>query len=177
MSSEFRVAVSSKSGCGNTTVSRIVGESLGIPLVNYTFHDIAREEGVTFEEICRRAENDSRYDREVDRKQVELARQSSCVLASRLAIWLMENEADMTVYLTAGLAVRAQRIARRDRVTVDEAIRDTLARDARDRQRYLRLYGIDIDRYGHATLVVNTELGDQHYVAERILATARVLMG
>jgi cytidylate kinase len=177
MSSELRIAVSSKSGCGNSTVSRIVAQRLGVRLVNYTFHDMARERGMSFEEICRLAEADASIDRELDRRQVELARESSCVLASRLAIWLLEEDADITVYLTASSGVRAERIAGREGVSVETAHRDTLARDARDRQRYLRLYGIDIDQYGHASLVVNTELGDQNYVAGQILACVRALTG
>ena len=177
MSSELRIAVSSKSGCGNSTVSRIVSEKLGVRLVNYTFHDMARERGVSFEELCRLAEADSSFDRELDRKQVELARESSCVLASRLAIWLLEEDADVTVYLTASLAVRAERIARREGVGVETAHRDTLARDARDRQRYLKLYGIDIDQFGHASIVVNTELGDQNYVSAQILGYVGGLKG
>ena len=164
------IAVSSKSGCGNSTVSRMVADRLGLRFVNYTFHDMAREQGVSFEEICRRAEEDSSYDEQLDRRQIELARAGSCVLASRLAIWLLRKEADFTVYLTAGLDVRAERIARREGVAVEVAYRETLARDARDRQRYIRLYGIDIDHYAHASLVVDTEKGDQNYVADQILA-------
>lgn len=169
MSSDLVIAVSSKSGCGNSTVSRLVAERLGLRLVNYTFHDMARERGVSFEELCRLAEKDAELDYALDRRQVELAREGSCVLASRLAIWLMEEDADLTVYLTAGLDVRAQRIAQREGVAVETAYRQTMERDARDRQRYIRLYGIDVDRFSHAALVVDTELGDQHYVAERIL--------
>lgn len=170
MSSDLIIAVSSKSGCGNSTVSRIVADRLGLRLVNYTFHDMARERGMSFEEFCRIAESDPECDYAVDRRQVELARQGRCVLASRLAIWLMKDEADFTVYLTAGLEVRARRIARREGIAYEVAHEQTLARDARDRQRYIRLYGIDVDRYGHADLVVNTELGDQDYVAGQILA-------
>jgi CMP/dCMP kinase len=177
MSSDLTIAVSSKSGCGNSTVSRIVAERLGLRLVNYTFHDMARERGMSFEDFCRMAESDPECDYAVDRRQVELARQGRCVLASRLAIWLLEEDADFTVYLTASLEVRARRIAQRERVPVDVAYRQTLERDARDRQRYIRLYGIDVDKYHHAGLIVDTELGDQDYVAEQILARVPARQG
>jgi CMP/dCMP kinase len=167
---DLLIAVSSKSGCGNSTVSRIVAGRLGLRLVNYTFHDMARERGVSFEEVCRQAEQDPSYDRALDSRQVELARAGRCVLASRLAIWLLRGEADLTVYLTARLEVRAERIARREGIAVEEAYQNTLERDARDRRRYISLYGIDVDSYGHAGLVVDTEQGDQDYVAGRILA-------
>jgi cytidylate kinase len=34
MSNELRIAVSGKSGCGNTTVSRLLSQRLGIRLIN-----------------------------------------------------------------------------------------------------------------------------------------------
>ena len=47
------------------------------------------------------------------------------------------------------------------------------ARDNRDRNRYLRLYQIDIDDYRLADLVVDTEAGEPPYLADTILAALR----
>jgi cytidylate kinase len=168
MSNEIRIAVSGKSGCGNTTVSRILAEQLGVRLINYTFHDMAEERGIPFEELCLLAESDSQYDRHLDSRQVELAMEGSCVLASRLAIWLLE-QADLKVYLYASTEVRARRIAEREKIEWQQSLQDIRARDSRDRNRYLRLYGIDIDDYEFADLVVDTEAGDQFFVVERII--------
>jgi cytidylate kinase len=165
---EVRIAVSGKSGCGNTTVSKILARRLGIQLINYTFHDMAAEEGISFEQLCQLAEADSRYDRHLDRRQVELAMEGSCVLASRLAIWLLE-QADLRVYLLASPEVRAKRIARREGIPWRRSLQDLETRDTRDRNRYLKLYGIDIDTYDFADLIVDTERGDQFYVVEKIV--------
>ena len=171
-SSEARIAISGKSGCGNSTVSRIVAERLGLKLINYTFHDMARERGVTFEEICRLAEQDNQYDLYLDRRQVEMASAGGCVLASRLAIWLLPK-AGLKVYLSASQAVRAQRIAQREGLDMAHSLEDLEQRDTRDRNRYLRLYGIDLDDFCAADLVVDTEAGDPSFVAETILAALR----
>jgi cytidylate kinase len=168
MSSEIRIAVSGKSGCGNTTVSRLVSERLGIRLINYTFHDMAKERGIAFEQLCLMAENDDQYDRYLDRRQVELALEGSCVLASRLAIWLLE-QADLSVYLYASAKIRARRISRREGTQWRQSLQDIEVRDSRDRNRYLKLYGMDIDNYDFADLIVNTEQGDQFYVVDRIV--------
>jgi cytidylate kinase len=167
MSNELRIAISGKSGCGNTTVSRLLSERLSLQLINYTFHDMARELGLSFEEVCRLAERDNQYDLSLDRHQVELASQGSCVLASRLAIWLLE-QAQLKVYLYASPEVRAGRIARRENQPPAQALREVNERDERDRQRYLRLYEIDVDDYGFADLVVDTEQLDVDQVVERI---------
>jgi cytidylate kinase len=172
MSSELTIAISGKSGCGNTTVSRMLAERLGLRMINYTFHDMARERGLSFEELCQLAEQDNRYDLYLDRRQVELAADSGCVLGSRLAIWLLAG-ADLKVYLSASLAVRAERIAGREGLDPAQALKDIELRDQRDRNRYLRLYDIDIDRYDLADLVVDTERGGAEWVVDSILKVLR----
>ena len=165
----IRIAISGKSGCGNSSVSRIVAKRLGIKLINYTFHDMAREMNIPFEELCRLAEKDPRYDLELDRKLVELAMDGSCVLGSRLAVWLLK-EANLKVYLTASLEERARRIADREGLSFEESFKATRERDERDRLRYLKLYKIDVDKFDFVDLVIDTEKGDQYYVADRIIS-------
>jgi cytidylate kinase len=169
MSSELTIAVSGKSGCGNTTVSGLLARRLGLRLINYTFHNMAQERGLAFEEFVRLAEQDDQYDLYLDRHQVELAAAGGCVLGSRLAIWLLPR-ADLRVYLSASLEVRARRIAEREGLEPVLARRAVEERDARDRKRYLRLYHIDVDDYRLADLVVDTEAGDPPWVVEAILA-------
>ena len=84
---ELRVAISGKSGCGNTTVSTLLSQKLGIKLINYTFRQLAAEKGLTLAQVIENAKNDDSYDKYVDTHQVELAEKESCVLGSRLAIW------------------------------------------------------------------------------------------
>jgi cytidylate kinase len=172
MSNRLTVAISGKSGCGNTSVSNLVAEKLGLRHINYTFHSIARECGYTFEEIMEKAETDSHYDLYLDKKQVELAHDGNCVLGSRLAIWLLKR-AQIKVYLEASLSVRAGRIARRENKDVTMASRETDERDRKDHNRFYRLYGIDNDIYDFADIVVDTEQGDQHYVTETIIRYVR----
>ncbi|MFW5729254.1 MAG: (d)CMP kinase [Spirochaetota bacterium] len=170
----IKIAISGKSGCGNSTVSRIVANRLGLRLVNYTFRALAKEKGLTFEEVRRNAEEDDSWDRYLDRRQVELATEGNCVLGSRLAVWMLKD-ADLTVYLTASLAVRAARIQRREGGDFDEVMRKTHARDERDRRRYMSLYNIDNNEYRFVDLVIDTENLAAEQVAERIISRARTV--
>jgi CMP/dCMP kinase len=167
----LRIAISGKSGCGNSTVSRLVAGRLGLSVINYTFKNLAHDRGVSFEEVCVLAETDPQYDLTIDRMQVQLAGQGNCVLGSRLAIWLLRDTA-FTVYLEASLAVRAGRIARREGKDPAVAQRETEERDRRDRDRYRRLYGYDVDRYDFAALVVDAGGLDQDQVTEEIVRGA-----
>lgn len=170
----IKIAISGKSGCGNSTASRIVAERLGLRLVNYTFRALAKEKNLTFEEVRRRAEEDDSWDRYLDKRQVELATEGNCVLGSRLAVWMLKD-ADVTVYLTASLAVRAARIHKREGGDFDKVMEKTHARDERDRSRYMTLYGIDNNEYGFVDLVIDTENLAAEQVAERIISRARTI--
>ena len=107
------IAISGKSGCGNTTVSGILARKLGIRLINYTFRSLAVDRGMAFEDLLEEAEKDFSYDRAVDMKQVELAQEADCVVGSRLALWLL-GDAALKVYLWASAPVRASRIHNRE---------------------------------------------------------------
>ena len=172
MSSEPTIAISGKSGCGNTTVSTLLAQRLGLRLINYTFHNMAQERGLSFEEFSRLAEKDDQYDLYLDRHQVELASAGGCVLGSRLAIWLLPR-AHIRVYLTASPQERARRIALREGLDPARTLEAVEARDARDRNRYLRLYRIDTDDYRLADLVVDTEAGEPADLVESILVALR----
>ena len=168
----MRIAISGKSGCGNSTVSRLVADRLGLRLINYTFKNLAAEYGIGFAELHARAARDFSIDRTLDRRQLAAAAAGNCVLASRLAIWLLAD-AELKVYLTAPPELRARRIAQRERIPFAAALTGTGRRDANDRQRYLDLYRIDIDDAAPADLVVDTSAHDQFQAAAAIVDAVR----
>ena len=154
----MRIAISSKSGCGNTTVSTLLSEKLGYPMVNFTFRQMAQERGVDFWTFCRMAEDDYDIDRELDRRQVEMAmEQKDCILASRLAIWMLK-EADLKVYLTATAETRAKRVYTREGGSLEERYKETVRRDENDTNRYKTIYGIDNSKpEEYADLIIATD--------------------
>lgn len=152
--SKIKIAISGKSGCGNSTVSRMVAQELGLTLINYTFHNMAEEAGIAFEEFCRRAEEDSSYDYALDEKQIQLASKGGVVLGSRLAIWLLKD-ADLKIYLEASPQVRATRVFNREGGSLEQRMKETAARDERDSNRYRRLYQIDNNDYQFCDLIID----------------------
>jgi cytidylate kinase len=165
----MRIAISGKSGCGNTTVSTLVAQRLDYPLINFTFRNLAKERGIDFWDFCRMAEEDDSIDRELDSRQVAMAMEhEDCVLGSRLAIWVLE-EAELKVYLTASTEVRAQRIQKREGGTFEERLHETRVRDANDTARYRRIYGIDNTDPSVAHLVIDTDSLTSEEVVQKIL--------
>jgi len=171
----LRIAISGRSGCGNTTVSKLLADRLNLKLVNYTFRSVAEEDGLSFDEVCRRAEKDDDYDYRVDKTQVALAREEPSVLGSRLAIWMLED-ADLKVFLTGSPEIRAARILKREGGTLESQMKVTSERDKRDYKRYMRLYNIDTEVFTHADLVINTDRFDASQVADLIERAAGIIL-
>lgn len=154
LNKDIRVAISGKSGCGNTTVSTLLSEKLGVKLINYTFRQLAAEKGMTLAQVIEAAKNDDSYDKYVDKHQVELALEEPCVLGSRLAIWMLK-EADLKVYLFASDETRASRVYNREGGDL-QAIKDfTAMRDREDTGRYKAFYGIDNNDYSFVDIVID----------------------
>ncbi len=169
MNKDLRIAISGKSGCGNTTVSKILADRLGLRFINFTFRSLANERGLSLEEVMPLAAKDDWWDKEVDRRQVELAREDGgCVLGSRLAIWMLK-EADLKVYLKADPKVRFERIFKREGGNPVEIAAFTEERDRQDKERYLRIYGIDNDDYSFADIIIDTDTIEPMRISELIM--------
>ena len=170
MLNRARIAISGKSGCGNSTVTRLVAEKLGLRIINYTFKDMAKERGISFEEMVELANrHPPKYDIELDQKLVAMASEPGCVLGSRLAIWLMKD-ADLKVYLAGSPEVRARRIAEREGIDYRVSLESMMRRDRLDYARYREIYHIDTDRYDFADLIIDTEKMEPHDETDAIVS-------
>ncbi len=169
LNKELRIAISGKSGCGNTTVSTLLSEKLGVKLINFTFRQLAAEKNMTLAEVIENAKTDDSYDTEVDTRQVELARKESCVLGSRLAVWMLK-EADLKVYLLASDDVRAKRILNREGGDINEIKAFTAMRDSEDSRRYKKLYNIDNTDTSLCDLIIDTASHNPEQIVEQILS-------
>jgi len=179
-----RIAVSGLSGCGNTTVTKLVAEKLKLKRVNYTFRDMAREKRVSFKKFCEFAEkNFPKTDFSLDRKLSKLViANKNCILGSRLAVWLDSSKVkkktrvegvkfDLKVWLEAPLAVRAKRIQKREGGSFKKVLEETRERDARDAARYEKAYGIDFLN-PKVDLVIDVEKNNARQVAAKIVNAA-----
>lgn len=169
LNKDVRVAISGKSGCGNTTVSTLLAEKLGVKLINYTFRQLAAEKGLTLAQVIENARTDDSYDIFVDNHQVELARAEPCVLGSRLAIWMLE-EADLKVYLFASDETRAKRILNREGGDLQKIKEFTAMRDSEDTRRYKKIYNIDNNDYSFSDLIIDTAKFNPEQIVELIIA-------
>lgn len=164
------IAISGKSGCGNTSVSKLVAQKLGFSCINYTLRNLASELAMPMNELLEKAKNDFSFDHLLDNKQKELAHKNNSVIGSRLAIWLFP-EAVLRVYLYANLETRAKRIYQREKNADFETIKaETYTRDTNDYERFKHIYDIDNNQFEFVDLIINTMYYTPQAIADIIVA-------
>jgi cytidylate kinase len=97
------------------------------------------KEGLRFLE---RRSKDPRFDETVDKKLLKLAQQGNVVLDSWTMPWLLKE--GFKILLEASPEKRAKRIARRDWISVKEALKALKSKEEKTKAIYKKLYGFSL---------------------------------
>ncbi|WP_324663723.1 (d)CMP kinase [Haloarcula sediminis] len=157
------ITVSGPAGSGKSTLARSLADALDYEHVSGgdIFRSLAEERGMTPLELNKAAEEDAQIDRDLDRRLRDIAaKRDDVVLESRLAGWMAGDHADIKLWLTAPLDVRADRIAQRENKPFEQARTETEERSVSEAQRYREYYDIDFDDLSIYDLAINTARWD-----------------
>jgi CMP/dCMP kinase len=165
------ISVSGPHGTGKSTYAGRLAKDLRLRHVSagVLFRKVARENNLSLEDLGEKALEDFSIDKLVDERTVKEAEKGDVVIDGQLAGWIMKDRADLRIYLTAPETVRLERIAKRDKVSIEEARGQTEKRESVQSKRYLRHYGFHVEDRSIYHLVLDTSLGS-------IDDTARVLL-
>ncbi len=166
------IAVSGTPGSGKTTYSRFIAEHYGLRYVSSggLFREIARERGVSLLELHRQAERDESIDLLIDQRAISEALKGGVVIEGHLAVWVLKEIAHIKIIFDAPREVRAERIARRDGISFEEALREIVERERSNYERAMKYYGLNIRDYSVADLVVSTHHLSPEAIKKIILA-------
>jgi CMP/dCMP kinase len=169
------VALGGPPGSGKSTAARLVARELGLDYrsVGEAFRQQAKARGLDLEAFGRYAEAHPEVDADLDRSMQALAR-PGVLLDGRIqgALCRRRGVPVDVVVITASPEERARRLADRDHQTVAEAGRAMAVREASERTRYLKFYGIDLDREP-ADLVVDSTSKGPEAVTDEVVAFLR----
>ena len=166
------VTVSGPHGSGKSTYAAKLAGSLGLRHVSagLMFRNLADERKVALQRFQELAATDPSIDRLVDERTMTEAEKGDVVVDGQLAGWVLKEISDLRVLLTAPLVVRLERIAARDRISLEEARRQTLHREGVQAERYRKHYGFSVDDWSIYQLILDTSFGSIEDTAKILLA-------
>jgi len=153
------IVISGPPGSGKTSIARELSKRLNLPFVSAgsLFRKLAEEMKISVVELNIIAENNFEIDRLVDSEIIKIAKKGNVIIESHIAGWLLNDVADVKVYLYAPLHIRAKRIAERDKIPLKRAMEEIVLREYSHHNRFKRYYGIDTFDLSVFDLIINTE--------------------
>ncbi len=170
------IAISGPHGSGKSTAARTVAELLSYTYVSagQLFREMAKEKGLTIEALSKLAETDNEIDTYIDNKTVELAQvENGIIVDAQLGGWVLRKVADLIIYITAPVKTRIQRIAEREDRSIEEIKKETLMREESERDRYQKLYNINISDLSIYDVIINTKKYDAAECVDIIMASVK----
>ena len=185
MAEKIVVCISGLAATGKSTLAKRLAESLNLRYVSggeglkmlaveMGYRSGGREwweteEGMRFlEERLRNPE----FDKLVDRKLIEFAKAGNVIIDSWVLPWLYRD--GFNIWLKARTEVRAERMAKRSGISVEEARKLLEKRDAESIELYRRLYGVEVGRdFEPFHLILDTSDLDESAVYRIVLQAVK----
>ena len=152
----FVITVSGLSGAGKTTIAKSIADELKFRYLSAgeIFRNAAKERGMNFIEFVKK--RSPQFDLDVDSKILSYAMKGNVVLDGRLTGWVAGEWADFRIWVRCPIAIRAKRIAKRDKISFEKAISQIRKRDNADIKIYKKIYKVDLLDDSIYDLIINT---------------------
>ena len=154
------ITISGIPGSGKSTVAELLKDKLGIRYVysGMIFREMAKKYNMSLEEFGKYCEKNSKIDKELDDRQLQILREGDVILEGRLSGWLAHRNKipAFKVSLVADLDTRAHRIVKREEGSVEQRKKEILERERSEFLRYKKYYKIDIKDSSIYDLVIDT---------------------
>ncbi|MBR79578.1 MAG: cytidylate kinase [Euryarchaeota archaeon] len=169
------VTISGPPGSGTSTLVSKLSESLDWDSINggEVFREEASTRSLSVEELSAQAKKDLDVDRELDKLLQSRMTSEECpeIVESRLSgWWAHKNDIDcLRVWVQVSDHERARRIQMREGGSIDECLERSRQRQSDDMDRYMELYGINLDDMSPYNLVIDADEKDENEVFEIVV--------
>lgn len=163
------ICISGMAGSGKSTLAKKIAEKYGLKYcsggdalkalaIEEGYKPLKRgwweaREGMRFLE---KREKNLKFDEVVDKKFLELAEEGNVVLDSWTMPWLLKK--GFKIWLDASQEKRAERIAKRDGISVNEALKALRNKERRTKTIYKKLYNFSLgEDFAPFQLILDTD--------------------
>lgn len=185
------ICVAGMTGCGKSTLAKRLAKKYGLKYLSggSMLKTLAKkmgykpdkrgwwesEEGMKF--LQQRTKNPE-FDKKVDKELMKWAKRGNVVFDSWTMSWLLKKSA-FKVWLEVTPEERARRLARRDHISVEEALKVLKEKDAKTKSIYKDLYGFNLgEDLSPFNLILNTtELESDEVFQTLCMVIDRVVLG
>jgi len=163
------ICISGMAGTGKSTLAKKLAQKYGFDY--YSGGDalklLASEKGYDASQpgwwespqglkFLKQREKDAKFDRAVDQKLLEYTEKGNVLLDSWTMPWLLKS--GFKIWLIASMEKRAARVAQRDQITVEQALKVLKEKEDRTKGIYKNLYGFILgEDFQPFNLVLDTE--------------------
>lgn len=172
-----KISLAGDLGSGKSTVSKILISRLGAEYYSTgaIVRSIAERRGMSVVELNVYMETHPEIDIEIDDGLRALGDLDKLLIIDSRMAWHF-TKGTFPVYLSADIETSALRIMGANRAgehasTLEDTVRETRARRASERKRYMTQYGVDIKDLSNYALVVDTTYATPEEIAERIISS------
>jgi cytidylate kinase len=164
-------------GTGKSTCAKMLANELKLRYVSAgeIFRTMAKERGMNIEQFSRYAEKHHEIDKEVDSRVLEESKKGNAVIEGQISAGLIKNP-DIKVFLVAPERTRIERLSHRDGRANEESSRETKTREASEKKRYMKVYGINASDYSMYNLIIDTSKWSAQAVTKIVKTAAEELL-
>ncbi len=169
------IVVSGPPGSGTSTVGKKVSEKLDLDYFSpgkYVKEEIEGNESESASKAWKeRGMDEEEKNKSIDDLQKQVASQGDVVVEGRLSIYMLEEFYDLSVWLRASLKTRAERTAKRDGISVEEAKEHLKERQHNEVEAWKDIYGFNyLEQRKEADLVIDSEKFSAEEIADKIVS-------
>ena len=169
------ITVSGTPGSGKSTIAHLLHEKLGIKYVNsgMLFREAAKNYKLSLAEFGKYCEKNSKVDKELDERQIEILKKGNVILEGRLAGWLaFKNDiSSFKIMIDADVNTRIERVVNREKGNFDKRKKEIIEREKSEKTRYKNYYGMDLSNTSIYDLVIDSSDKKPEEIIDIILET------
>jgi len=151
------ITISGHIGSGKSTLAREIAKRFNLSYISAgeIMRTMAKEKRMSLIEFSKFAELNSSVDKEIDERQIALAKEGNCIADGRISAHFLDSE--LKIFLITPMNIRVKRVMERDNIsTIEKAMQQIRVREESERKRYMKIYGFDFEDFDNYDLILNS---------------------